>query len=147
MDKRDASPAGLAADLLVAGHRVARLLEQELGQHPVTARLSAGEAMVLTRLSVEPMTMSGVMATLYIKASTATSLVNRLEQRGLVTRGRHPEDARSLLVSITEEGREVCRHARQALDRVDAALAEPGAKVVAAHRAFLASLQSATDLA
>ncbi|MDX6727086.1 MAG: hypothetical protein QOK49_1891, partial [Baekduia sp.] len=35
---------------------------------------------------------------------TVTQLVDRLQQRGQVARGRHPDDGRVVLVSITEDG-------------------------------------------
>ena len=39
-------------------------------------------------------------------ATTVHNIVARLEMRGLVTRNPHPNDARGVLVSITDNGRE-----------------------------------------
>ena len=44
---------------------------------------------------------------LIISRATATGLVNSLEKRGYVRRGQHPSDRRSVLVEITDSGREV----------------------------------------
>jgi len=91
--------SGLAASILLAGHRVARVLEARLD-----ANVSSGEAVLLGVLRDESLTMSGVMQALHIKASTATSLVSRLETAGLVSRSRNPADRRSFLVTITPAG-------------------------------------------
>lgn len=39
-------------------------------------------------------------------APTIHNIIKRLEKRGFVTRTPHPEDARGVLVNITDEGRE-----------------------------------------
>ncbi|WP_245306513.1 MarR family winged helix-turn-helix transcriptional regulator [Acidipropionibacterium timonense] len=41
--------------------------------------------------------------------STTTDLLARLDREGLVVRRRHPEDARTRLVELTEAGHEYCR--------------------------------------
>ena len=46
-------------------------------------------------------------ASLTRSAQTLTSVVDRLEARGLITRSRHPEDSRGVLVSSTEAGDQV----------------------------------------
>lgn len=101
---RRASPGpaevGPTASLLVLGHRAARLLDEHLAALDV----GAGEAVLLLALRRGPLTMSGVMSALHIKASTATSLVNRLESAGLVERSPNPDDRRSLLVRSTDVG-------------------------------------------
>jgi DNA-binding MarR family transcriptional regulator len=127
---------GLAAGLLIAGHRVGRRLDAELA----ALGLSAAEAMVLRELRRTPLTMSGVMRVLSITASTATSLVTRLEKRGHVHRRVNPDDARSFLVDPTDAGRRLSTQAADAFARVDELLAAAGARDVAGLRAVLALL-------
>ncbi|NIJ11907.1 DNA-binding MarR family transcriptional regulator [Saccharomonospora amisosensis] len=67
--------------------------------------------------------MTGVMTTLHIKASTATSLVNRLETLGFVRRSRNPRDRRSLLVELTDDGIQCAGRVLPAFEAVDSALA------------------------
>ena len=43
-------------------------------------------------------------ASLTRSAQTLTSVLDRLEERGLIARAPHPEDSRGVLVSITETG-------------------------------------------
>nr|WP_277989535.1 MarR family transcriptional regulator [Corallococcus sp. NCSPR001] len=127
---------GLTAGLLVGGHKAARLLEAELE----ATGLSAGEAVLLSVLASGAMTMTGVMSTLHIGASTATSLVSRLEKHGYVRRSRNPEDGRSLLVAITDSGAVQCKAAESAFSKVDAKLAEAGRDAVRGHTALMKRL-------
>jgi DNA-binding MarR family transcriptional regulator len=129
-------PPGPAAALLVAGHRVGRLLDRELA----ALDLSAGEAMVLREIERTPLTMSGVMRVLSVTASTATSLVTRLENRGHVRRRVNPDDARSFLVVPTASGRRLSAQAADAFTRVDALLEAAGTRKVAGMLAVLALL-------
>src|SRR5215468_2950668 len=48
-----------------------------------------------------------------VSQPSMTQLVQRLEQRGLVSRGSDPSDGRVALVSLTEEGRAVLAARRQ----------------------------------
>ncbi len=43
-------------------------------------------------------------ASLTRRAQTLTSVLDRLEERGLIARSPHPDDSRGVLVSITETG-------------------------------------------
>ncbi|RKH83593.1 MarR family transcriptional regulator [Corallococcus sp. AB032C] len=131
---------GLTAGLLVGGHKAARLLEAELE----ATGLSAGEAVLLSVLASGAMTMTGVMSVLHIGASTATSLVSRLEKHGYVRRSRNPEDGRSLLVAITDSGAVQCEAAEAAFAKVDAKLAEAGRDAVRGHTALMKQLSGLT---
>ena len=42
---------------------------------------------------------------LYLDSGTLTPVIKKLEEKGLVTRRRSPEDERNLVVTITEAGR------------------------------------------
>src|SRR5258707_12367253 len=68
-----------------------------------------------------------------VSQPSMTQLVQRLEQRGLVTRTSDPSDGRGALVSLTSEGRAVLaarrqRNARRIADlRADLPISEPRA--------------------
>ena len=131
--------SGLAASILLAGHRVARVLEARLD-----ANVSSGEAVLLGVLRDESLTMSGVMQALHIKASTATSLVSRLETAGLVSRSRNPADRRSFLVTITPAGEAQWARAEPVFAEFDMALSKAsGAQAVKGFRAVLLALPTA----
>ncbi|WP_019357935.1 MarR family winged helix-turn-helix transcriptional regulator [Streptomyces sp. AA1529] len=63
-------------------------------QTDVLWRLSRGDEMTARRLS----------DLLHCDASTATSMIDRLEKRGLVRRVPHPTDRRAKVVQLTPEG-------------------------------------------
>jgi DNA-binding MarR family transcriptional regulator len=128
--------SSLVTSLLIAGHHAARALEARLG-----GEVSAGEAVLLAALSREPLTMTGVMSALHIKASTATSLVSRLESDGYVERARRPSDRRSFLVSLTPEGRALWRSLEPVFASVDDALSTAaGSKAAEGYRKVIAAI-------
>lgn len=53
----------------------------------------------------EPLTPSQISERLLIASATMTSTLDTLERRGWICRTPNPEDRRSLLIEITEEGR------------------------------------------
>ncbi|PVZ06357.1 MarR family winged helix-turn-helix transcriptional regulator [Actinomycetospora cinnamomea] len=68
--------------------------------------LSTTEAAVLGHLLHDgPQTPSLVSARAGLTPAAGTSLLDRLERGGLVARGPHPRDRRSLLVDLTPRGR------------------------------------------
>ncbi len=79
-------------------HAELRDLAREVGltdtQTDVLWRLSRGHKMTARRLADR----------LGCDASTATSMIDRLEKRGLVRRVPHPTDRRAKVVQLTEEG-------------------------------------------
>jgi DNA-binding MarR family transcriptional regulator len=67
--------------------------------------VSTTEAAVLGHLLHDgPQTPSVIAARAGLSPAAATSLLDRLERGGLVTRRRHPQDRRSLLVGLTPRG-------------------------------------------
>ncbi|MDH6182304.1 DNA-binding MarR family transcriptional regulator [Microbacteriaceae bacterium SG_E_30_P1] len=52
-----------------------------------------------------PRTVRDLATTLYLEPATLSPLLKRLEEAGLVTRGRNANDERALDVSLTDEGR------------------------------------------
>ena len=51
--------------------------------------------------------------------TTATSVLDRLEHRGHVTRSRHPIDRRALVVELTPSGRRAAASIRRAITRLE----------------------------
>ena len=74
---------------------------QELGVSPI-------EGHVLTYLrSYAPASIRDLVRVFGIKQSTFTSLLDRLERDGFVRRAINPDDHRSFLIHITDEGTEL----------------------------------------
>ena len=59
---------------------------------------------------------------LQVHPTSITSIVQRLEAAGLVTRRPHPDDGRAVLCAVTDEGRSVVEAATQDLVAADFAL-------------------------
>jgi DNA-binding MarR family transcriptional regulator len=91
----------VASTLLGRASRLIRLLMRS-GQHG----LSRTEAGVLATLTEGPRRITELAATEALAQPTVTQLVDKLEGRGLVTRGRSGEDGRVVLVEISPQGRE-----------------------------------------
>jgi DNA-binding MarR family transcriptional regulator len=54
-----------------------------------------------------PQTVGGLSARLFLESNTLTPILKRLESMGYLARQRDPEDERQVLVSITEDGRQL----------------------------------------
>lgn len=94
-----------SGDLIAAIERVSHLislyLERELDEVSVTQ----AEAHVLLRLARGAATSPNDLHRLFgHKRSTLTSVLDRLESRGLVERTTNPADRRSFLISLTRAG-------------------------------------------
>lgn len=113
-------------------------LERELSS---AHQLSVVEHTVLDALSRQDgwhMRMSQLARAAALSSSAATRLVNRLEDRGLLTRIICADDRRGIYTELTSRGEELLEHARPTHDRtLEAAMAD------AAERAELAPLVDA----
>ena len=98
----------LAAHLRVVIARTARRLRQEAG-----VDLSLSQTAALGTVERKgPLTPSELAACERIQRPTATRLIARLEEAGLVDRAADPTDGRSSLVSITADGRALLERLR-----------------------------------
>ncbi|HEX4304988.1 MAG TPA: MarR family transcriptional regulator [Solirubrobacterales bacterium] len=91
----------VASTLLGRAARLTRLLMRS-GAH----RLSRTEVGVLSTLSDGPRRITELAQTEALAQPTVTQLVDKLEGRGLVARGRSGEDARVVMVEATAAGAE-----------------------------------------
>jgi DNA-binding MarR family transcriptional regulator len=95
---------------------LSELLEELASQSPAAAMrhmrhwpggaLSLVHVNVLAVLDVDgPLPMRGLAETLDVSQASATGIVDRMEQRGLVERSRDDDDRRVVRVALTDEGR------------------------------------------
>ncbi len=98
----------LAARLRLAITRSARRLRQEAGTD-----LSPSQTAALSTIDGHgPLTPSELASIERIQRPTATRIVARLEDEGLVERAADPSDGRSFIVSATAEGRTLLQKLR-----------------------------------
>ena len=97
----DARPGELAARLRLVITRTARRLRQEAG-----TELSPSQTAALATIERHgPLTPSMLAELERVQRPTATRIVARLEDRGLVERTTDPADGRSFTVAATPPGR------------------------------------------
>lgn len=97
----------VANTLLGRAARLTRLLMRS-GAH----KLSRTEVGVLSTLSEGPRRITELAQTEALAQPTVTQLIDKLEGRGLVARGRSGEDARVVMVEVTPAGTEVFEEVR-----------------------------------
>ena len=88
--------------------RLSRQLAQEMGKTFAAHGLNPASFDVLATLrrSGAPFSLSPgeLLAATMVTSGTMTNRIDQLERAGLVERVRNPEDGRSVLVSLTDEG-------------------------------------------
>jgi DNA-binding MarR family transcriptional regulator len=70
-------------------------------------------ALVALEHAEEGRRMGPLAEAAYQSAASMTGIVDRLLERGLVERHRHPDDRRSVVVRLTDLGRELLAHEKQ----------------------------------
>ena len=127
---RTSTQADLAVRLRLVIARTARRLRQEAGEE-----LSPSQAAALATIDRHgPLTPSELATRERIQRPTATRVIARLEEAGLVDRTSDPDDRRSCRVGLAPEGR---RRLERVLTRKDAYLARRLRNLDADERATL----------
>jgi DNA-binding MarR family transcriptional regulator len=109
---RTSTQADLAVRLRLVIARTARRLRQEAGEE-----LSPSQAAALATIDRHgPLTPSELAARERIQRPTATRVIARLEEAGLVDRTGDPDDRRSCVVGLTPGGRELLVRVRTRKD-------------------------------
>jgi DNA-binding MarR family transcriptional regulator len=98
----------LPSRLRLAIARTARRLRQHAGTD-LSAALTAALATIERHGPLTPSELAEIEA---VKRPTATRIVARLAEKGLVERAEDPHDRRSALISATSEGRSLLRRLR-----------------------------------
>ncbi|QNE22087.1 MarR family transcriptional regulator [Kribbella qitaiheensis] len=102
--KSESEETGL---LLLELQRATHATLQELTSKLVDLDLSAAEINALGNLSDDrARTVSELGAAIGIRPTTLTGVLDRLERRGLLTRGTRAGDRRVVLIELTADGRE-----------------------------------------
>lgn len=108
MPPASTTETGLAADLLSVVARLNRLATQR-----VKLELPYAQARLLSTIEDQDAArISDLAAMDHCSQPTMTTQVRRLEDSGLVSRITDPADARAVLISITDRGREVLARVR-----------------------------------
>jgi DNA-binding MarR family transcriptional regulator len=125
-----------------ATHAVALWLERSLGD----AHLSQAEAHVLAYLApVRQCSINDLHSSFGHKRSTLTSILDRLEGRGLVRRAAHPASRRLVLVQLTDSGERAAAQIGALLHELEARIVvRAGAADIAAFLRVVAAIEEDT---
>jgi DNA-binding MarR family transcriptional regulator len=107
-------PALSAADALA---QLSFLVQGALGRRASAAGVSLSLTRVLGILRDRRPTMHELARLMDLDKSSVTGLVERAERRGLTERTRSPSDGRSVLVTLTAEGRALVTRVAAAFER------------------------------
>jgi DNA-binding MarR family transcriptional regulator len=105
--------------------------------------VSFGRMRAVRRLARRPMSMSELAQALNIDKPNATTVVDDLEELGLVRRTPHPTDRRAKLVQTTEQGDKLAAKADEILGRPPQALADLGRDTLTELRQALSTVIAA----
>ncbi|MGK4583417.1 MarR family winged helix-turn-helix transcriptional regulator [Kitasatospora sp. HPMI-4] len=92
------------------------LFHREYEDAAAARSLTGAQAKVLALLRRGPMPMRQIAQTLSCEPSNITGIVDRLENRGFVTREADPQDRRVKLVAATDTGRDASEELRESLN-------------------------------
>jgi DNA-binding MarR family transcriptional regulator len=108
--------------------------------------LTASEINALANLADgRERTVSELGAAVGTRPTTLTSVLDRLERRGHITRGTRPGDRRAVVVGLTASGRQAAATVRQAVTDLERrALGDLSPNVIAGLRAGLQALTEVT---
>ena len=111
----------MALQFLSPLHKASRQISVYLETHTRELGVSPMEGHVLTYLrSYAPTPIGELVRVFGIKQSTFTSLLDRLEEAGLVSREINREDRRSFLIHISDQGRELAERLNRRLETLEA---------------------------
>jgi DNA-binding MarR family transcriptional regulator len=100
---------------------VARLMRGNLAQELLAHSLYAGQEQVLFTLDEHgPLSLAELAEKLDVRAPTITKTVTRMEAQGFLSRATSRDDARSIIIALTPDGRRVLKICRQIVADIEA---------------------------
>ncbi len=96
------------ATLIRAGSALIGEIDRIVQASSMGINLQISNTLAVIEGAGEPLTPSEISERTLISSATMTSTLDRLERQGLVRRLPNPEDRRSVLVEVTEPGRDLC---------------------------------------
>jgi len=127
-------------------HKATRQIALHLAGPCAGEGVSPPEGHLLSYLrSYGPCPISTILNVFGQKPSTATSMLQRLVDRGLIARGSSPEDRRTVLVRLTRRGIVAADRLRRKLVQLEASIhSRIGERDVEGFRAVMLAIQEAT---
>ncbi len=100
----DVAPMGLIGRLKRISQHLSREMDKTFAAHGLNH--ASFDVLATLRRSGSPYSLSpgDLLATMMVTSGTMTNRIDQLEKGGLVERLRHPEDGRSVVISLTDKG-------------------------------------------
>ncbi len=138
----------MALDFLSPLHKASRQIKLYLESLTREVGVSPIEGHLLTYLhSYAPAPISELVQVFGIKQSTFTSMIDRLENAGLIRREINPDDRRSFLIHITDEGRSVATRINEFLTTFEQEVREQiDARDLEGYHAVMEAIESVTQV-
>jgi len=97
--------------------------------------------------SYAPCPIADVVTVFGLRGSTATAVLDRMEERGLITRTPNPDDRRSFLLELTAEGRSIAGEVQELVEKLEHSIARRITKDdEAGFRNVMAAIEAATNV-
>ena len=107
------SDAGLATSLRISISRLARRMRAERAAQGLQPELSDSQLAALAALEKHTMTPGELAEHEKVQPPSITRVIASLEERGLIQRMPHPSDRRQVVLTVTDQGRDVVRQVRR----------------------------------
>ena len=135
-------------DFLSPLHKASRQISVYLEAHTRELGVSPGEGHVLSYLrSYAPTPIGELVRVFGIKQSTFTSLLDRLENARLIRREINPEDRRSFVIHISDEGLELAERLNQCLETLEEKIREcVSSRDLEGFRAVMGAVEEVTQV-
>jgi DNA-binding MarR family transcriptional regulator len=129
-------------------HKASRQIGVHLERQMDGWQLAPQEGPILSYLrSYAPCPIAELITVFGLRGSTATAVLDRMEERGFVTRRPNPDDRRSFLLDLTRDGRDLAERVQVLIDRLEAAIARRVTKQEEeGFRAVMQAIADATDV-
>lgn len=136
----------MALDFLSPLHKASRQISVYLETHTRALGVSPGEGHLITYLDrYGPVQVGELVRVFGMKQSTLTSMLDRLERAGLIFREGNPDDRRSFLVNVLEDGGELAENLNRILTALEADIrARLTDDEMAGFRAVMAAVEEGT---
>ncbi len=136
----------MALEFLSPLHKASRQINVYLESHGSEPGMGTSEGHVLTYLgSYAPAPIGELVRVFGIKQSTFTSMLDRMEEAGLIRREMNPADRRSFLIHITPRGREMAGRSTRVLEEFeDAVRSRVSPDDVAGFHSVMAAIEEIT---
>ena len=105
-------------------HKATRQVSVHMERQMEGTGLAPQEGHLLSYLrSYAPCPIAEIVTVFGLRGSTATAVLDRLEERGLAFRRPNPDDRRSFLLDLTAEGKRIAEEVQQHVERLENAIA------------------------